>query len=152
MEEHDLTPRQQWFRRLLDELYEIDRNASLSQQQVYDRYQCDLAKGENVVYPEMVEDENEHNSGALRAIRADFRCIKVKNTGGIYISSPKGYKRATREEAYPYLLKRYHFIRRLDKDFWEQVDRYDSDGQMKLQFTKYQSDTKDPFKTVGKED
>ena len=152
LKEQKLTPRQQWFRRLLDELYDIDPHASLSQQQVYDQYQLDLARGDNVVYPEMAQGENEHNSGALRAIRADFRAIKVKNTQGVYISSTKGYKRATEDEALPYLEKKLKFILCELKEYWEQVDRNYNNGQMRLKLSKYQNEVYDPYKQFRKED
>lgn len=146
-----LTPRQQWLRRLLDETYDEDNSKWLSLKAIYDLYQTDLIKGDNVVYAEYDgKDGNEHNSSAFRQIRDDFQVLSVHySTQGVYLSSNKGYKRANEEEALFYLAREDMFARMRFSRIHNKMARVDKDGQMRILLSKYQKDTYDPFKKVG---
>ena len=145
----DLTPRQQWLRRLLDETFDSDQCKWLSTKEVYDLYQTDLIKGDNVVYAEYdSKDGNEHNSSAFRQIRDDFQTLSTHySTQGVYLSSNRGYKRANEEEALFYLARDYMFAKMRFSRINNKINRVSKSGQMRILLSKYQNEVYDPFKT-----
>ena len=84
-------------------------------------------------YPRYLEKSSEHNSRAYAIIRQDVRAINRSDEAEhIIISSKKGYKIATKEEAVKYIEKRFRRDLKSLKLDWHLKKKYDLDRQISI--------------------
>lgn len=86
------------------------------------------------IYPRFLEDSSEHNSAAFALLRNDVRAInRSDEVEKIIISSKKGYKIATKEEAEKYIEKRFKRDLKSLKLDWHLKKKCGLDGQLDIE-------------------
>lgn len=83
-------------------------------------------------YPRYSETSNEHNSAAFALIRKDVRAINFSGVEKIIVSSNKGYKIATKEEAEAYIKRRLKSSLVSLKLYWTIKNKMDLDQQLDM--------------------
>lgn len=83
-------------------------------------------------YPRYSETSNEHNSTVFAALRHDVRAINFSGVEKIIVSSNKGYKIATKEEAEAYIKRRLKSSLVSLKLYWTIKNKMDLDQQLDM--------------------
>lgn len=83
-------------------------------------------------YPRYSETSNEHNSTVFTALRHDVRAINFSGVEKIIVSSNKGYKIATKEEAEAYIKRRLKSSLVSLKLYWTIKNKMDLDQQLDM--------------------
>ena len=113
----------QW--NLYNTLEEISKDKWITKEEI-----CSIL---STYYPRHVESNNEHNSSAYALIRIDVREInRSDEVDKIIVSSKKGYKVATKEEAANYIEKRFRRDLKALKLDWHLKNKYGLEGQITI--------------------
>ena len=84
------------------------------------------------LYPRFLENSSEHNSKAFWTLRKDVRAINFSEVEKIIVSSSKGYKIATKEEAERYVKRRLKSSLVSLKLYWNIKHKMERDGQIDM--------------------
>ena len=84
------------------------------------------------LYPRNEEKTNEHSSGAFALIRKDIRAINGSDAYKIVVSSNKGYKIATKQEALEFIDRRFKRDLKSLKINWNLKNKIANDGQYRM--------------------
>lgn len=93
----------------------------------------EICKSLKELYRRDLEKSSEHNSYAYAQIRKDVRAINQSELEHIIISSPRGYKIATEEEAVEFVNSRFKRDLSSLKIVWNLKRKIGLDGQMKIE-------------------
>lgn len=91
-----------------------------------------IVKVLNRYYPRYLEHSSEHNSRAFSMLRKDVRTINFSDVEKIIVSSKKGYKIATKEEAIKYVKRKLASNLKGLKLYWNIKHKIDHDGQFDI--------------------
>lgn len=86
----------------------------------------------NEWYPRHLEKSNEHNSLVFANLRKDVRAINFSQVEKIIVSSPKGYKIATKDEAECYIKRKLKSSLIALKLYWKIKGKIALDKQLDI--------------------
>ena len=104
----------------------------------------------NKHYPRHLEHSSEHNSRAFNLLRRDVRAINFSDVEKIIVSSRKGYKIATKEEAIKYVKRKLATNLKGLKLYWNIKHKIDHDGQVDITMHEVSSFIDDATESVRK--